>query len=226
MATSASSEQSVEPCPLAVLISGAGSNLLAIEDACRRGDIPARIALVLSDKPQAAGLARAAERGLDTLALPIEAGESRSDHDARLLRAIEASGARVVILAGYMRILSAAFVEALEGRLLNIHPSLLPRHKGLHTHRRVLEAGETEHGATVHFVTVDLDGGPPVLQAVIPVRPSDTEQTLAMRVQRCEHAIYPTVVGWLASGRLRCRQGQVILDGNRLPGARVEHFEV
>lgn len=226
MATSASSERAAEPCPLAVLISGGGSNLLAIEDACRRGQIPARIVLVLSDKPQATGLSRAAERGLNTLALPIESGESRSDHDDRLLRAIEASGARFVILAGYMRILSAAFVEALAGRLLNIHPSLLPRHKGLHTHRRVLEAGEVEHGATVHFVTVDLDGGPPILQAVIPVRPDDTEASLAMRVQRCEHVIYPTVVGWLASGRLTCTGGQVILDGNRLPCAQVQRFEV
>lgn len=226
MATSASSDRLAERCPLAVLISGTGSNLLAIDDACRRGQIPARIALVLSDKPQAVGLAHAAERGLATLALPIESGESRSDHDARLLRAIEASGARFVILAGYMRILSAAFVHALEGRLLNIHPSLLPRHKGLHTHRRVLEAGDAEHGATVHFVTVDLDGGPPILQAMIPVQPDDTESSLAMRVQRCEHVIYPTVVAWLASGRLRCTQGRVILDGNPLSGAQVQRFEV
>lgn len=226
MATSASSEVPRAACPLAVLISGAGSNLLAIDDACRRGEIPAQVVLVLSDQPQAAGLARAAERGIPTAALPIEPGESRSDHDARLLRAIEASGARFVLLAGYMRILSAPFVEALTGRLLNIHPSLLPKHKGLHTHRRVLEASEREHGATVHFVTVDLDGGPPVLQATMAVHPDDTEASLAARVRRCEHVIYPTVVGWLASGRLHCEHGRVTLDGNPLGSTPVQRFEV
>jgi phosphoribosylglycinamide formyltransferase-1 len=124
-----------------------------------------------------------------------------------------------------MRILDSSFVQSLQGRLLNIHPSLLPRHKGLHTHRRALEADEIEHGATVHFVTPDLDGGPPVLQARIKIRPGDDETTLAARVQRCEHVIYPTVVQWCASGRLRCIDTKPMLDGHPLVEPIVQDFD-
>lgn len=197
----------------------------AIVAACRRAEIPADPVLVLSDRPNAAGLARASELGVSVRALPIGADETRDQHDLRLLSAIEESGADTVALAGYMRILSTQFVTALQGRLLNIHPSLLPRHKGLHTHRRVLEAGDERHGATVHFVTPELDGGPGVLQAVIAVRSGDTESLLAERVKRCEHVIYPRVLGWLANDRLRWRDGRAVLDGNSLSAPVVESFE-
>lgn len=212
------------PLRLVVLISGTGSNLLAIDDACRDGRIDAQVVAVFSDRSDAGGLARARERGISAAALPIAPGETRGEHDARLLRAINDSAADLVLLAGYMRILDAAFVEALAGKLLNIHPSLLPRHKGLHTHRRALEAGDSEHGATVHFVTPDLDGGPPVLQARLAVQPGEDEKALAARVLRCEHVIYPTVVQWVASGRLRCDSGLPMLDGVRLDAPIVQDF--
>lgn len=197
----------------------------AIVAACQRGEIAADPVLVLSDRPDASGLARAGELGVPARSVSIAHGESREQHDARLLTAIDDSGAELIALAGYMRILSAPFVRALQGRLLNIHPSLLPRHKGLHTHRRALEAGDVEHGATVHFVTPELDGGPAVLQAVIAVRPQETEHSLAQRVQRCEHVIYPRVIGWLASDRLRWLEGRPILEGNPLPLPVVERFD-
>jgi phosphoribosylglycinamide formyltransferase-1 len=141
------------PLRLVVLISGAGSNLLALDDACRQGTLNAQVVGVLSDRSAAPGLERARSRGLHAEALPIAPGESRSAHDARLLAATNALRPDLVLLAGYMRILDTNFVQSLQGRLLNIHPSLLPRYKGLHTHRRALEASEIEHGATVHFVT-------------------------------------------------------------------------
>lgn len=213
------------PLRLVVLISGAGSNLLALDDACRQGTLNAQVVGVLSDRSAAPGLERARSRGLHAEALPIAPGESRSAHDARLLAATNALRPDLVLLAGYMRILDSSFVQSLQGRLLNIHPSLLPRHKGLHTHRRALEADEIEHGATVHFVTPDLDGGPPVLQARIKIRPGDDETTLAARVQRCEHVIYPTVVQWCASGRLRCIDTKPMLDGHPLVEPIVQDFD-
>jgi phosphoribosylglycinamide formyltransferase-1 len=153
------------------------------------------------------------------------ADETRSAHDARLLAAVSKLQPDFVLLAGYMRILDAAFVHALQGRLLNIHPSLLPRYKGLHTHRRALEAGDDVHGATVHFVTPDLDGGPPVLQARIKIKSGDDEVTLASRVQRCEHVIYPTVAQWCATGRLRYHDGKPMLDGRPLDTPVLQDFE-
>lgn len=196
--------------------------MLAIAAACAEGRIPAQVVLVASDRPEATGLTRAAALGLRTQSLPRLPEESREAHDRRIRAAIEASGADFVILAGYMRILSVPFVTAYTGRMLNIHPSLLPRHKGLHTHRRVLQAGESEHGATVHFVTSELDGGPPVLQARLPVLANDDELSLAGRVQSCEHRIYPQAIAWLVSGRLRWQQGQALLDGEPLLTPRIE----
>lgn len=210
---------------VAVLISGTGSNMIAIDDACRDGRIDGSIVGVLSDRPDAPGLQRASARGLSVQALPFAPGEPRCDHDRRLLAALQALAPDLVVLAGYMRILDAEFVEALAGRLLNIHPSLLPRHKGLHTHRRVLEAGEGEHGATVHYVTRELDGGPAVLQGRIRVLAEDDERTLQARVQRCEHVIYPTVVHWVAAGRLRCVDGVPRLDGSALGAPLVRDFD-
>ncbi len=161
-----------------------------------------RVALVLSDKPEALGLALARDQGLATDWL------RPGDHEAPVL----------VVLAGFMRILSSAFVERYADRLLNIHPSLLPLHPGLHTHRQVLAAGETSHGATVHFVTAELDGGPPILQARVDVKPGDDEHTLAARVQAEEHKIYPLAVDWFCSGRLQHRDGRAWLDGTALAG--------
>lgn len=204
----------MSPLRLAVLISGRGSNLLAIDDACRSGALPARIVLVASDRA-APGIDAARDRGLPASVIDARDFPDRAAHDQAMRAAIDAAGADVVVLAGYMRILSAAFVEHYRGRLLNIHPSLLPRHKGLHTHRRVLAAGEREHGASVHYVTAELDGGPIVLQARVPVQADDTEATLSARVQAREHSIYPTVLQWIATGRLVYRDGPMF-DGTPL----------
>jgi phosphoribosylglycinamide formyltransferase-1 len=206
---------------IAVLLSGRGSNMLAIERACREGRLRATITLVGSDRPEAPGLLRARELGLRTAAVDVASYPQRVAAETALRQAIEDAGADVVALAGYMRILRPEFVAAFRGRMLNIHPSLLPRHKGLHTHRRVLEAGEREHGATVHFVTDELDGGPLVLQARVPVLPGDDEARLAARVQAVEHRIYPQVLGWLAEGRLRWQPQGPELDGRPLTAPRV-----
>lgn len=213
---SAGAPTAIRRLRLAVLASGSGSNLAAIIEACRSGRIDADVVAVLSDKPDARALRRATEAGIAALPLPPAAGESRESHGARLLAALAPLAVDLVVLAGYMRILSTEFVHSLEGRLVNIHPSLLPRHKGLHTHRRVLEAGEPEHGCTVHYVTPELDGGPAVLQAKVPVLPGDDEATLAARVLAREHVIFPRVIGWIAAGRLTCPGGRPRLDGRAL----------
>jgi len=201
---------------LAVMASGGGSNLGAILDACHSDRIAAEVVVVISDKPAARALTRAVEAGIPALPLPPGPGETRGSHGERLLAALEPFDADLVVLAGYMRILPTDFVQRLSGRLINIHPSLLPRHKGLHTHRRALEAGEPEHGCTVHYVTPELDGGPAVLQAKVPVLPGDDETTLAARVLAREHIIYPKAIGWIAAGRLRCPEGVPLLDGRPL----------
>ncbi len=210
------------PLRLAVLISGRGSNLLAIDDACRDGRLAATIVLVASDRA-AAGLEAAAARGLHTLRIDTAGFATRAEHDAALRRAIDAAGPDCVALAGYMRILDTSFVAHYAGRLLNIHPSLLPRHKGLHTHRRALEAGDAWHGASVHYVTAELDGGPVVLQGRVPVLPDDDELRLSARVQACEHIIYPRVLQWIATGRLVYRE-EPWLDGRPLRAPIVEDF--
>jgi phosphoribosylglycinamide formyltransferase-1 len=210
------------PARLAILLSGAGTNMQAIVEACASDRIRAQVVLVVSDRADAPGLARAAALGVPACAIPPTQGESREQHDQRIREALEASGVDFVILAGYMRILSNAFVESFTGRMLNIHPSLLPRHKGLHTHRQALQAGELEHGATVHFVTAELDGGPAVLQARVAVLPGDDEQSLAERVQRSEHRIYPQAIEWLVQGRLRLREGRPELDTEPLTAPRIE----
>ncbi|MFM1885021.1 MAG: phosphoribosylglycinamide formyltransferase [Pseudomonadota bacterium] len=209
------------PLSLAVLISGRGSNMLAIARACAEGRLRARVDLVLADVADAAGLASARAIGLDTRAVDAGAfrGGGRFDKpafEAALAQAIEASGAELVVLAGFMRVLSPAFVERFAGRLLNIHPSLLPAWKGLHTHERVLAAGDAEHGATVHFVTGELDGGPLLLQGRVPVLPGDDVAVLSARVQRAEHSIYPQVIDWIAEGRLTWSDGVPWLDGAQL----------
>jgi phosphoribosylglycinamide formyltransferase 1 len=203
--------------PIVVLISGQGTNLLAIHAAAQAG-LPIEVRAVLSDRPAAPGLERARELGIATAVLSPADFPDRAAHDGALADRIDGHAPALVVLAGYMRILSPAFVRCYAGRLLNIHPSLLPKYPGLHTHRRALEAGDTEHGATVHFVTDELDGGPAVARVVVPVLPGDTEQALSARVQAREHTLYPTVLGWFATGRLACRDGRAWLDGRPLDG--------
>jgi phosphoribosylglycinamide formyltransferase-1 len=201
------------PLPFAVLISGRGSNMLALERATRDGRIDGRVATVISDRADAAGLAAARDLGLATAVVAPERGEDRAAYGRRLGAAVDASAARLVALAGFMRILDGGFVRAWEGRMLNIHPALLPAYRGLHTHRRALDAGEAWHGCTVHFVTKELDAGPAVIQGRIAVRRGEDEAALSARVQRLEHIIYPRAVGWFAAGRLECRGGEAWIDG-------------
>ena len=202
--------------PIVVLISGTGSNLRAIADQARAGSLPVEIRAVVSDRAEAAGLAWAADAGIATVALSPRAFPDRAAYDRELAAQVERFRPGLVVLAGFMRILGDEFVDRFAGRLLNIHPSLLPKYRGLHTHRRALEAGDREHGASVHFVTRELDGGPVVLQVRVPVRDGDDEAALATRVLAEEHRIYPECIGWFAAGRLQMRDGAVFLDGRRL----------
>jgi phosphoribosylglycinamide formyltransferase-1 len=210
------------PLRLAVLISGRGSNMVAIAQACAEGRVPAQVVAVISDDAAAPGLDRASALGLQAVAVPADRFRSggridREAFESALTAAIQAAEPDLIVLAGFMRILSAGFVTRHAGRLLNIHPSLLPNHKGLHTHQKALAAGDREHGASVHFVTAELDGGPVVLQAVVPIRHGDTPESLQARVQVQEHIIYPRVIEWIARGRLRLVDGQPRLDGQPLP---------
>ena len=199
-----------------VLISGSGSNLQALIDGQRRGTLPIEIVGVISNKTAVRGLLRAEQAGIPAIALEHTAYDSREAFDTALRERIDALTPDLVVLAGFMRILTPGFTRHYEGRMFNIHPSLLPKYQGLHTHRRVLEAGDTEHGVTVHFVTDELDGGPPILQAKISVHPDDDEKALAARVLEQEHRIYPQAVDWFARGRLRLHQGTVLLDNEPL----------
>ena len=193
--------------PVVVLISGAGSNLRAIAESARTGAVAIDIRAVVGDRPQAPGLEWAARAGLPVRVVRPAEHPDRAAYDRALARCIDDYRPGLVVLAGFMRILGEEFVDRYAGRILNIHPSLLPRYRGLHTHRRVLEAGERVHGASVHFVTRELDGGPVVIQARVPVLDDDDEATLARRVLAQEHRIYPECIGWYASGRLRLRDG-------------------
>lgn len=211
------------PLRLAILISGRGSNMLAIADACASGRIAGRITTVIADRGDAAGIAAARERGLDAHLVEARAwrgtgGFDRAGFEAALRRQIENAGADLVVLAGFMRILSASFVQHYAGRILNIHPSLLPAYPGLDTHARAIAAGDAWHGASVHYVTAELDAGPPLLQARVPVLPDDTVERLSARVHAIEHKIYPAVIGWIADGRLRWCDGRPQLDGKPLAG--------
>ena len=198
---------------LAVLVSGRGSNLVAIIDAIEGGHLQAEVALVLSNRPEAAALEHAAARGIPTTAVDHRAYAAREAFDAALAERIAAATPDLVVLAGFMRVLGEDFVRTFEGRLLNIHPSLLPRHRGLHTHARVLEANEREHGASVHFVDSTVDTGPVIAQTRIAVRPDDTPDTLAGRLLPHEHRLYPEVLRWFAQGRLTYDGTAVQLDG-------------
>ncbi|EIK72665.1 phosphoribosylglycinamide formyltransferase [Pseudomonas synxantha BG33R] len=203
-------------CDVVVLLSGTGSNLQALIDSTRSGDSPVRIAAVISNRSDAYGLQRARDAGIDTRSLDHKAFDGREAFDRALVELIDAFNPKLVVLAGFMRILSADFVRHYEGRLLNIHPSLLPKYKGMHTHQRALDAGDSEHGCSVHFVTEELDGGPLVVQAVVPVESGDSAQTLAQRVHTQEHRIYPLAVRWFAEGRLILGDQGALLDGQLL----------
>ena len=205
-----------KPCDVVVLLSGSGSNLQALIDSSLAADSPVRIRAVVSNRADAYGLQRAQAAGIDTAVLEHGGFEGREAFDAALVQVIDGFEADLVVLAGFMRILSAEFVRHYQGRLLNIHPSLLPLYKGLHTHRRALEAGDAEHGCSVHFVTEELDGGPLVVQAVVPVAQDDTPQSLAQKVHCQEHQIYPLAVRWFAEGRLRLGEHGALLDGQPL----------
>jgi phosphoribosylglycinamide formyltransferase 1 len=211
------------PLETAILISGRGSNMMAIARECLAGRIAARVAVVISDRADAPGLASARELGLETAVLP-QAEPGGAALEGALATILEAHRPDVIALAGFMRVLSGWFVAHYLGRIFNIHPSLLPEYRGLNTHARVLEAHDSVHGASVHFVTAELDAGPVVLQSKVAVMPGDTEATLSARVQATEHIIYPRVLGWFAERRLVWRDGAAWLDGRRLDMPIVEDF--
>lgn len=200
-------------CRVVALISGRGSNLQAIIDAARSGELPIDICAVVSNRTQASGLRYARAAGITTAVIDHRDFPDRTSFDQALIERIDQDRPDLVVLAGFMRILGAAFIDHYAGRLINIHPSLLPAFPGLHTHERALAAGVTRHGATVHFVTHDVDGGPAIIQASVPVLPGDTAQSLAERVLKEEHRIYPTAIRWFAEGRLSIREGTVLLGG-------------
>jgi phosphoribosylglycinamide formyltransferase 1 len=197
---------------LVILISGRGSNMHALLDA----DLPAEVAAVVSNNPGAAGLAAARSRGLPTAVINHRDYPDRESFDAALADRIESYRPDLIVLAGFMRILTEGFVTRFPGRILNIHPSLLPAYPGTHTHRRAIEDGVRLHGCSVHFVTPALDHGPVVVQAAVPVLPDDDEDTLAARVLRQEHRIYPAAVRWFLEGRLTIENSRVRISG--MPG--------
>ncbi|HET7222317.1 MAG TPA: phosphoribosylglycinamide formyltransferase [Rhodanobacteraceae bacterium] len=202
--------------PVAVLVSGRGSNLAALIDAREAGKLPIDIVLVASDKADAPALRIAEAHDIPTLALDPKSFASRHEFDEVLFSNVTASGARLVVLAGYMRIIDAAVAAGWQGRMINIHPSLLPKYRGLHTHRRALKAGDLEHGASVHFVSAELDGGPVIAQARIDIHPGDTEDALAARLLSQEHRLLTACVDGIARGKVREREGKVLFNGAAL----------
>ena len=206
-------------CRVVVLISGSGSNLQAIIDGCQQGKVAAEVVAVISNVAGAYGLERAHQAGIATEVLSHRDFADRLGFDAALMARIDGYRPDLVVMAGFMRILSDGFVSHYAGRLLNIHPSLLPQYPGLHTHERALAAGDEEHGCSVHFVTAQLDGGPVILQAKVPVFAGDDADSLRQRVHVQEHAIYPLVVHWFGCGRLALVDDGALLDGQLLPPA-------
>lgn len=198
-----------------ILISGRGSNMEALLAAVARGELPVRVAAVISNRPDAKGLDTAAAQGVPTAVVDHKAYAGREAFDVALAACIDGYAPDLVVLAGFMRILTEGFVRRYEGRLLNIHPSLLPAFPGLHTHQKALEMGVRIHGCTVHFVTPALDHGPVVVQAAVPVLDGDDEASLAARVLQQEHIVYPLAVRWFAEGRLALEGGRVRLAAER-----------
>jgi phosphoribosylglycinamide formyltransferase 1 len=206
----------MELLPVAVVISGRGSNMEAIVRAAQAAGSRYQVVRVIADRETAGGLARAAALGVPTSVVPVRQFAERESFDAALAREIESSGAGLVALAGFMRILSAGFVHRFAGQLLNIHPSLLPKYKGLDTHARAIAAKDTHHGASVHYVTAELDGGPVIMQGRLRLQPGDTPESVSARVHALEHIIYPHVCSLIAAGRVQCRTGTVYFDGEPL----------
>lgn len=206
------------PLPVVILISGRGSNMKTIAEHAASGQLPVTVRAVVSDQPQAGGLGTAAAMNIATHALSPREFPDRTSYDQALAALVSQYEPALVVLAGFMRILTPAFITPFATRMLNIHPSLLPKHRGLHTHQRVLDASDPLHGVSVHFVTEELDGGPVIIQARIPVRPNDTASTLSARIQRQEHRIYPQAIEWFAQGRIELRGDQVWMDGSPMSG--------
>lgn len=202
--------------PLVVLISGRGSNLKAILDTIQRGELNATVLAVISSNADARGLEYARQGGIDTLALDVADYPDRESYDRALMGLIDRFEPGLVVLAGFMRILSVPFVQHFRGRLINIHPSLLPAFRGLGTHRRALEEKVCEHGASVHLVNQELDGGPVIAQVKVPVLPADTEESLAARVLQQEHRLYPQAIQWIAEQRLQLDGTTLLFDGQAL----------
>lgn len=211
---------------IVVMISGSGSNLQTIIDQIHRSDDAAQIVCVISNKPDAFGLQRAREAGIPHVCVDSQSTSGdRAAYDKLLVTTIEEYQADLIVLAGFMRILSDSFVNQYLGRLINIHPSLLPKYKGLNTHQRAIDNGDTEHGVSVHFVTPELDGGPVILQAKVPIFPEDDAQDIAQRVQVQEHQIYPLVVRWFIQDRLIMDDGRAFMDQHVLGSNGFAHEE-
>jgi phosphoribosylglycinamide formyltransferase-1 len=202
--------------PIAILISGRGSNMRALIEHSQSETAAYSVCSVIADRADAGGLEVARHFGIAARAVTPARATERAEYDSVLAEAIDECAPALIALAGFMRILSAPFVERYAGKMLNIHPSLLPKYPGLHTHRRAIEAREAEHGVTVHFVTEQLDGGPRVIQARVPIETGDTEAALSRRVLALEHVIFPLAVNWYCAGRLRYQAGKALLDGRIL----------
>lgn len=205
-------ESYLPPLPIVVLVSGSGSNLQAIIDAIASGQLNARICAVISNKADAYGLQRAHAANIPGIVIEHQHFDGREAFDKKLQASIEQYKPELLVLAGFMRILTDDFVRHFAGKMINIHPSLLPSYRGLHTHRRAIEAGDTEHGLSIHYVTTELDGGPVITQVKVPVLADDTEDTLAARVLAQEHRAFPMVIQWIADKRLKLVEDQVMLD--------------
>ncbi|ESP92007.1 MULTISPECIES: phosphoribosylglycinamide formyltransferase [Pseudoalteromonas] len=211
------------PTRIVVLISGSGSNLQAIIDHCQAGKINGEIVSVISNKDDAYGLVRAEKANINTHLLSHKNFDSREAYDEQLAKLIDSCNPDLVVLAGFMRILTPGLVQKFKGKMLNIHPSLLPKYQGLNTHQRAIDANDAYHGASVHFVTEELDGGPVVVQAKVTILPDDTAETLAKRVHEQEHVIYPLVVKWFSEHRLTMEADYAVFDKQPLPAQGVDY---
>lgn len=209
-------DTTTDKLPVVILISGTGSNMQRIAQLAANDELPIEIRAVISDRADAKGLLIATSMGIATAWLSPKSFADRAQFDTALATMIERYTPQLVILAGFMRILTPSFTQRFIGNLLNIHPSLLPKYPGLHTHQRALQAGDAEHGASIHFVTEELDGGPVIIQARVPVMPDDDERSLAQRVLQQEHQLYPEAIRLFASGRLRHANNKIWLDGKEL----------
>ena len=203
----------IKKCKTAILISGSGTNLQAFIEAIKENNLDLNITIVLSNKPNAYGLERAKNAGIKTICIQHSKFKNRESFDKAIIKELENYAPELLILAGFMRILSPIFIRKYSGKILNIHPSLLPKYPGLDTHQRALDAGEKWHGSTVHFVTADLDCGPRILQGRITVNPNETPNELKKRVQEIEHYIYPLAAEWVASGKATLKNGKCWIDG-------------